>query len=229
MSSPGHFLTSVTFTKDYRCFKKGDTIPFKPGVNLLVGDQGTGKSTIIQILRNSSQEKEDGPATITTTISPSKTVEMYSFDFERDLTRGKSHFDDRRPMKFQVQQMFMSHGETVRAVVETLDQMKDCLVLLDEPDIGLSLRSAYTLARLLASAAKRGCQLVASIHNPLVMQEIGEVYGMEERRWMTAPEFLKGQAQPPAQAPAQAPAQPPAQSPHRLNPRHKRRSSLTDD
>lgn len=193
MSAPGYFLTELIFKEDHRCFKKGDLIPFRPGVNLLVGDQGTGKSTLIQVVQASPTLKEKRPVITGAAAS----AVMYSFDFERDLTRGKSHFDDRRPMKFQIQQMFISHGEAILSIVRSLDQMKNCLVLLDEPDIGLSPRSAYTLARLLASAAKRGCQLVASIHNPLVMREIGEVYSMEERRWMGAVEFLKGQAQAP--------------------------------
>lgn len=36
-------LKTIIFKKDHRCFKEGETFNFRPGVNLLVGDQDTGK------------------------------------------------------------------------------------------------------------------------------------------------------------------------------------------
>jgi hypothetical protein len=45
-------LSEVRFREDYRCFTAGQVLTFVKGVNLLVGEQGTGKSTLISLLRD---------------------------------------------------------------------------------------------------------------------------------------------------------------------------------
>ena len=45
-------LSEVRFREDYRCFTAGQVLTFEKGVNLLVGEQGSGKSTLISLLRD---------------------------------------------------------------------------------------------------------------------------------------------------------------------------------
>ena len=45
-------IKSITFKKDFRCFVKGDKFDFRSGINVLVGDQGSGKSTLIELIRS---------------------------------------------------------------------------------------------------------------------------------------------------------------------------------
>ncbi len=45
-------LSEVRFREDYRCFTAGQVLTFDKGVNLLVGEQGSGKSTLISLLRD---------------------------------------------------------------------------------------------------------------------------------------------------------------------------------
>jgi predicted ATP-dependent endonuclease of OLD family len=42
-------LKSITFKQNFRCFKKGQSFQFE-ALTLLVGDQGSGKSSILQLL-----------------------------------------------------------------------------------------------------------------------------------------------------------------------------------
>ncbi len=44
------FIKSATMKKDVIPFASGERFVFKPGINLLVGDQGCGKSTLLQML-----------------------------------------------------------------------------------------------------------------------------------------------------------------------------------
>lgn len=187
----GLFLESIRFRQDYRCFVPGDVIPFHAGLNFLVGDQGTGKSTVIQLIREAARGKQPAQATIKAT-TPGK---MLSLDFERELPRGKNYFDDRMSMQFQMASLFSSHGEVVRTILGSLDHpdVVDHLVVMDEPDIGLSPRSCHALGRQFVACVGRGCQVIASIHSPIVMGYADEVLSMEHWRWMTTAEFLESQ------------------------------------
>ena len=86
-------IRALTFTKDWRCFRAGNRFDFRPGVNLLVGDQGCGKSSLIQAIhiggctgRNFGSDKEMRKC-VQIEASP---VKMYKFDFEKDNPRIQS-------------------------------------------------------------------------------------------------------------------------------------------
>lgn len=53
----GHHIKSLTILEDWRSFKSGFKIIFHPGINLIVGDQGTGKSSLLHLI---SEEKNIG-------------------------------------------------------------------------------------------------------------------------------------------------------------------------
>lgn len=229
---PGYFLGSVTFKKDYRCFKQGDVIPFKPGVNVIVGDQGSGKSTVFQCVRE--YKKFENTVGILT-IVPAK---MMSFDLEMDLPRGKSSFSDRMPMGAQVAMMWASHGESVKAVLNGIDNptFTDTFFLFDEPDIGLSPRSAYQLVKQILACVKNGNQIVVSIHNPIVIQEIGDVFSMEHRKFMTSEEYLESQRVPRPEAEPEPESkkkstkvEPPYKGPGRNRPRKSARNDAASE
>jgi len=61
----------------------------------------------------------------------------------------------------------------------------------DEPDGNLSIRSCLQLAKLFKQALENGCQVIASIHSPVVMEQFEKVYSLEHRRWMKPQEFIK--------------------------------------
>lgn len=59
----GHYVKTVSFERDMIPFKEGEVFEFRKGVNLLVGDQGCGKSTIIHVMMYEDSEY-DGVANI---------------------------------------------------------------------------------------------------------------------------------------------------------------------
>lgn len=185
-------LKRLQFTVKYRCFESGDRFDFRPGVNLLVGEQGTGKSTIYQCI-----QKNDKKVCAFNT-SPMK---MFSFDFERDTSRGKAYFNDSQPMMAQVSMLFSSHGEVVRSIINMLNKLdkeiqKDehVLILMDEPDMALSIRSCHNLVQVMQSIAIKGHQIIASVHNPTVISQFDEVLSLEHRRWMRSKDFIASHA-----------------------------------
>lgn len=190
-------LKSIIFLKSWRCFKEHSIIEFRPGVNLLVGDQGTGKSSLFQAIqvcgirghRNVHLPK-DVPAIIDYEGEP---IESFAFDFERDNYRTKSYFND--AVGFHIASMKHSHGEMVTAILNMLLEInKPKIILVDEPDMALSIRSCYRLIKIFQHIANQGGQVFATIHNPIVIAGFEKVYSLEHCRWISSQEFIKTQS-----------------------------------
>ncbi len=175
-------LQKVKFKKDYRCFKEGDEIDFKP-LTILVGDQRTGKSTIIELVRNCSQYKE------IVQISANK-IRLFSLDFEKDSSRGAERFKNELPIMFQIASAWSSHGETVNAFHQNLNGVKNSCIIQDEPDMALSIRSIMKLIERFKTHLERKNQLILSAHNPMLIGAFPEVYSMEHRKYMPSQEFV---------------------------------------
>lgn len=191
-------LKSVKFTGKWRCFDKGFGITFRAGVNLLVGDQGTGKSSLFQAIQahgftktknRKLPRKDDVPIEL---VSEGKPLDALAFDFEHDNFRTKSTLDV--CVSFHVASKFSSHGEMVKAMMAQWEDVKEpVFVLLDEPDMALSIRSCYRLAQSFKHVAEQGGQVVATAHNPVVIAEFEKVYSLEHQQWMSGLEFIETQ------------------------------------
>lgn len=176
-------LHSLTFKKDYRCFKSGEYLPFQPGINLLVGDQGSGKSTVFQLIRNLGKNEEIVTAKV-------DRIQMFSFDFEHDNPRIATVFNEKVNYGVQAAMLFSSHGQTVNALLKFIQEKKDCLVLLDEPDLSLSIRSCIKLMDVFREAASHGCQIIATVHNMATIKEMPDCLSLEHRKWMSSDDFI---------------------------------------
>lgn len=187
-------LTSLQFTEKWRCFAEGDTIEFRPGVNLLVGDQGSGKSSVLQAIAASAKAKK-----YTYQVDLGKKVKVVAdkmpaggFDFEKDNRRTRHYFDHDN-FQAHIAMMWSSHGQSNLAILRGMAKMQGTLIFLDEPDMALSIRSIYKLIDLLNAAAIRKCQIVAAVHNPILIQAYPEVYSLEKRKWVYSDEFILSQ------------------------------------
>jgi predicted ATPase len=189
-------LRSLTFQQDYRCFKKGDHIDFRPGVNLLVGDQGAGKSTVIHVLEDRGHRSPVERDKVIAIDCP-KPCGFFYFDFEQDNPRTKNFCLESSPARFifGANSRFKSHGETVNKLLSMLEQKQKVptLFLMDEPDAALSIRSCYKLAGILGGLAEQGHQIIAAIHNPIVVESFAHVYSLEHRQWMDSRDFVNSQ------------------------------------
>lgn len=197
----GLIFEEMRFKKDHRCFKRGRKLVFRPGVNLLVGEQGTGKSSVIGLIKDLASEWESKRTKELISVT-TQNCRLVSFDFEKDSPRTKSYFDEGfAQMQFQIVSITKSHGQTVnellRQLVVSLSKKRGekALVLLDEPDMALSPRSAHQLARQLAEITKKGHQVIAAVHNPIVIAAFAEVFSLEHKKWMKSEDFLAAHAE----------------------------------
>lgn len=196
---------SITFPSDFTRQKKvvfhaGTRFDFRPGLNLLVGDQGAGKSTILQLLREWSraEQKQSNPKLIADAKEQGVIIEtvgqgrLYAFDFEQDNPRVGETFKEGMDFGAQILMRWMSHGQCTRVMLDNLAGIQPPgAVLADEPDTGLSPRSARYLAKLYSDLGERGIQVIAACHHPYVIASAPEVLSVEHRRWMPSDEFLR--------------------------------------
>lgn len=188
-------LTSMTFLKDFRVFAEGETFTFRPGVNYIVGDQGSGKSTFLEQLALKVSKKMAQRVSLEPMVSVTYDTSFHPFffDFEKYNPRtqpalGMGYGYDEVQ---QISSHYISHGEFVRAFLESLKTAPASLcAIFDEPDAALSARSVLRLAANLDALAARGAQIIASVHNPWLIETQKEVLSLEHRRWMPSEEFL---------------------------------------
>ncbi len=191
-------LENVLILKPWRCFTGEEVIHFKPGVNLIVGDQGSGKSSLFQAIQLRGMEKaaswklppiSEVPALIDFRGDP---IQSFVFDFEHDSYRTKPFFDD--DFTFHLNAMHRSHGEMVVAMFKTLEEIdKPYFVLVDEPDMALSIRSCLRLVRIFKHVAELGGQVIATAHNPILIGGFEEVYSIEHGEWMPSQKYIDTQ------------------------------------
>lgn len=163
-------------------------------VNLFVGNQGVGKSTILTLLQQNHKDLEITLSEIT----KSKGVESYYFDSEKNNPRLNDLTSYSKPngestgigVGNAIASRFMSHGECLKKfTVDGLKIAKDSVIILDEPESGLSLTNQYLLIKAIKKAIKNNCQIFISTHcYPLI--EAFDVISLEHHETMTGVDFI---------------------------------------
>jgi predicted ATPase len=177
-------LKQILFKKDYRTFKKDDCISFKKGINLLVGENGCGKSTLIDLITKYNKEIID----LKYDLGDSYRV----FDFEKDIPRNKNEFISET--KLQLALSFCSHGEAIKSIFKPLkDNIKENIIIMDEPDISLSIKSCKELVNKFNQLDKEKYQIIASIHNPIIISSFEFVLNVEKKEWEKSNDFIEQQ------------------------------------
>lgn len=156
-------------------------------VTVLVGDNGTGKSTLIEALAIAAGLNPEGG---------SRNLQFETYDTHSELARSLTLVYERRPrwgwfLRAEtfygmashihtdddplagVKSMFpdlhnRSHGESFLTLIES--RMSDNgLYFLDEPESALSFHGQLRLLRVMHDAVADGAQFIVSTHSPLLM------------------------------------------------------------
>lgn len=224
------FKKDFGWTKDKKVFKKGLKVNIEPGITVLVGDQGAGKSTLIELVRTWLEpdkgmsdrmgkrlNRSDVRATLDIEGEALDKVRLLAFDFEKDAARSSGAFDWGGPIDTVGFLMFgnkASHGEANKMALNMLlgevvkeykeeGSIKPTVILLDEPDAALSIASIVMLHMALRNLAHLGCQIIISAHHPFLLGCFEKLYSLEQKKWISYTDYLDGQV---LRAPGLSPA-----------------------
>jgi predicted ATPase len=177
-----------------KLFRKNRKFTFSD-INLLVGDQGCGKSTFLAMLQS---HKEYLDITLSDEAR-GKGVNFFFFDSEKHSPRVRDpqeytdiHGNDVGiGYRGSLLSRWRSHGEVLSdMVVEPLFEAKDCVIMLDEPESGLSITNQFRLIEAINTAVKNGCQLFIATHcYPLI--EANKVISLEHKKVMKGKTFIE--------------------------------------
>jgi len=172
------FISSLELLQEYRKIKPF-AIEFREGLNVLVGENGAGKSTIFHLMIEEAANK----SLVRIDFRP---VEYRFFDTEKQNPRTRGEIK----AEFDIVSRFCSHGETIFAIVDECKKFKDTLLLIDEPEAGVSIRNQRKLVDAFQEAIVNGCQVIVATHSFVIIQSVLTVFSLDSRTWMTSKEYL---------------------------------------
>jgi predicted ATPase len=180
-------------------------LEFAAGLTVLVGENGSGKSTIVEMLARAYGLNPAGGSaqaelfrtrdTPPPGSGPSLIVERgagrprWSYFLRADTTHSlytylEDHPNPRRPERFHQ----LSHGEGFLEMLRTRVNQPG-FYLMDEPDAPLSFTASLGLAALLHDLAQEGSQAIVATHSPIIaavpgaaILELGD-WGIRSSRW----------------------------------------------
>lgn len=136
---------------------KGKTIELLPGLNLLVGSNGIGKSSIIDSIVNYGHHPE-------IKLKTTGYVKTFGFDTEKMNPRVIS---GGRAITFDIYSHFISHGETLIQCLEYIKEIPkgnedSVVILVDEPESGQHPHIQKKIIKMYESLADRMQFLIAT-------------------------------------------------------------------
>lgn len=180
-----------------RWLASGNSLKFSKNVTFIVGDNGTGKSTIIEALAvgfgfnpeggtlNYSFSTQDTHSELCNYLTVAKKAYPKNGYFLRAETLYNAATYHREVFKNEIAMGIredlhnMSHGESFLKTVEGL--RGNGIYIFDEPEAALSPRKLLSLMYHVNELSKKGSQFIIATHSPILMAFPGaEIFLLDE-------------------------------------------------
>lgn len=192
-------ITEVKFKCDFRDFKKGDTYNFSDKVTIIAGDNGSGKSSLIGLVR-SYFEKDSlkgfsrSLANEVATYKGDNTKTMMMIDLANESLKSQHYIEDDYATLHLSCMQHSSGQASMLELSSKLDQLDVDLLIFDEPERGLSLGRQHVVAYLISEWIKTNptSQVIIVTHSNIIMnaiESLGKLYVMPTFRSMKAKDY----------------------------------------
>ncbi len=152
-------LTEIHLCPNHaRRVKRYSRLRFAQNLNLLIGPNGTGKSTVLRAIADCTDCRR---------VQDGKT-DYVLFDTESmNPHLGNVVADYYTNTVLRTRAMFSSHGQTLQDVYSTLRVTPHTCLLLDEPESGQDVEHILSLRKAMDRAVARGAQIICATHHVL--------------------------------------------------------------
>lgn len=184
-----YFLNTVELKSTVYTLPKGLKIDFRPGLNLIVGNNGCGKSMLFTVLTTQGYYRTRKVTMESPEYTGGKT-RFYKFDAEKDNVRNiKDTTEHEDNLEFVLTSFFRSHGEVQLDMLNGLSKIKRSMIFLDEPEIAVSLKNIPKVISLLKETAQNN-QLFVATHHPWIIESVENIYDMEKHAWVCSRDYI---------------------------------------
>ncbi len=178
-------------------------LELEPGATVLVGENGSGKSTVLEVLaaalglnaeggsagtRHETRRSEPGSLDLIVERSPG--ADRWAYFLRDETLHGLYSYLEDNPDTHRPEPAFheLSHGEGFLSLFGSRASRRG-LYLLDEPDAALSFTGTLSLVAQLTELVAGGAQAVVATHSPVLaalpgarLLEVG-AWGLREAVW----------------------------------------------
>lgn len=177
------FLKKVILKKEF-CNIKPCTINFQEGLNVIVGENGSGKSSLLKLITG-----ENFKETRKLFVEPQTTFRF--LDTEKDNPRIKNNIEHSKNIGFDLNARFVSHGEAMLPLILASQDFKDILLIVDEPEAGISISNQKKIVEAFKKVVENGCQIILTTHSYVIINSVDKIFSMDKLQWIKSKEFLK--------------------------------------
>ena len=195
-------MTTVSIVQSTFPFLPGQKFEFIHPITLLVGDNGVGKSSMLKLIGTQD------PAVIInkscssvvwwdSELSNPRTRNYEILDYFLQYVKNVNASEEEKIRIVKLVQEFLilnkedstltgSHGEQLFPILESIRAHSGSLILLDEPEGGLSIPKIEQFYSMIKSAVSQGTEFIIATHSPVLMEAVGQVYDLVQGEYVSA-------------------------------------------
>lgn len=201
-------------------FPKGLRIEFKPDINIIVGENGSGKSSILTLLQSYVGKPIER---FELSLSGYKDEEEYFKNYQKEYKgelqidgvfnyRNTIFFDGEKDnpllslphminpleksfINLSAQLFFAheeSHGESMIPTLKyILKNAVNSTIFMDEPETALSLKNQFWLVNeMIRSSHEQNNQIIIATHALGIINNFEIIFDMETRKWVLKDDYI---------------------------------------